>query len=373
MSKDIAIKEGDYAKQFGGVKKIRINNVGGGTSYWVPEDETVLGTKHITENGTYKASEEVDEHQQNRGWYGYGEVTVSGIGTASGIDPATGEQSTTETDPNTNELVTKKDVTSIAFITYPNKSVYYDGETIDLSGALVCGKTSKGNRWEGDDNHPSGIIPLTEVTVDPQVASYSGATHGEYSSDLEITGFSQPIAASQIGIIKNTRNNVADTRTYMCGINARCIIYGRIDGSTFNYIVASSVNDDAYTLHEKTVNMETGEVLSERTSEGHVSLGYVHDNKTVYYTVGVVYLSNSSRITEIDPVAEASIDDLSSEDKGKLAWTIVHGEEIQPDTGQTITVAWQRTQPDDKKELSTTFDIRVFPSDFGGGGGGSDF
>lgn len=56
-------------------KLLRTNLQDGGTCDWVPEDETTLIPKVITQDGVYKASDEPGDI------YGYSEVTVQGIGT----------------------------------------------------------------------------------------------------------------------------------------------------------------------------------------------------------------------------------------------------------------------------------------------------
>lgn len=62
MSKNITIAEGTQAKNFSNVSKVRINNIGGGTSDWIPEEDAGLyanlGEASITKNGTYNASDE---------------------------------------------------------------------------------------------------------------------------------------------------------------------------------------------------------------------------------------------------------------------------------------------------------------------------
>ena len=57
-----------------GIKRLRTNLQGGGTCDWVPEDETQLIAKVITQDGVYEASDEGNDV------YGYSEVTVQGIG-----------------------------------------------------------------------------------------------------------------------------------------------------------------------------------------------------------------------------------------------------------------------------------------------------
>lgn len=62
MSKNITISEGLQAKNFSNVSKIRVNNIGGGTSDWIPEEEAGMYANleelSVSKNGTYNASDE---------------------------------------------------------------------------------------------------------------------------------------------------------------------------------------------------------------------------------------------------------------------------------------------------------------------------
>lgn len=73
MAKNITIAEGSQAKNFNTVHKLRTNLIGGGTQYWVPEDEAgayaKMSEKSITANGTYKASDDNKD--------GFSRVTVN--------------------------------------------------------------------------------------------------------------------------------------------------------------------------------------------------------------------------------------------------------------------------------------------------------
>lgn len=78
MAKDVIFQQKKKGKSVVGTSKqtklLRTNLQGGGTCDWVPEDETQLIPKVITQDGVYKASEEIGNI------YGYSEVTVQGIG-----------------------------------------------------------------------------------------------------------------------------------------------------------------------------------------------------------------------------------------------------------------------------------------------------
>lgn len=180
MSKNVKIKEGNNPRTFWNVSRIRINDTNG-SSLWMPEDEAKLETKHISENGTYKASEEVDDQGVSKGLYGYSEVTVSGIGTATGIG-ADGNEHTISTDENDNFVDTS--VPSLIKIDKkPNTTKYSDGAEISLEGAKIQGYMKKGEKWEGDESHPNGVIPNSELTLEPDHASLDDVD--EYSADIK--------------------------------------------------------------------------------------------------------------------------------------------------------------------------------------------
>lgn len=176
MSKNINIQEGGIAKQLT-ANKLKTNLVGGGTCLWVPEDETILGTKTVTENGTYKASDD--------GYYGYSEVTVSGIGSVTGTDPTTGEDTTVTTGP-TGELETTVLPHSIKVETPPTVTTYADGATIDFSGMVVKAYLKSGGVWS-DAAHPNGIIPISELMLPVTTASKDESKTDEWSDGAGVT------------------------------------------------------------------------------------------------------------------------------------------------------------------------------------------
>lgn len=173
MSKNITIQEGGVAKQLT-VDKLKTNLVGGGTCLWVPEDGTQLGTKHISENGTYKASDD--------GYYGYSEVTVSGIGSVSGKDPdGSGDDAMATIDPDTGEITINKLPSSIAVVTPPTITNYTDGATIDFRGMVVKAYVKSGELWT-DATHPNGVIPISELVL-PVTTADKGESYSDKWSD----------------------------------------------------------------------------------------------------------------------------------------------------------------------------------------------
>ncbi|MBR0367413.1 MAG: hypothetical protein IJH86_03345 [Clostridia bacterium] len=162
MSRNITIQEGGVGKQLT-VDKLKTNLVGGGTCLWVPEDDVALGSKRITENGTYRASDD--------GFYGYSQVTVTGIGVATG-KKQDGKEYTVMTDANGN-LVEKSVPTSIAITTNPTKTAYDDGEQIDYTGMVVTAYDANGDVWDNDGAYPNGVIPIADLNLPETVADAS--------------------------------------------------------------------------------------------------------------------------------------------------------------------------------------------------------
>ena len=169
MSKNITIQEGGVAKQLT-VDKLKTNVVGGGTMLWVPEEDVQLTTKTITEDGTYKA---VDD-----GYYGYSEVTVNGIGKATGID-ADGDEATVSVNSG-GALVEEKIPSFISVVTPPTVTTYADGATIDFTGMVVKAYLNSGELWS-DALHPGGVIPIDELILPVTQADAGGVTSDEWS------------------------------------------------------------------------------------------------------------------------------------------------------------------------------------------------
>ena len=182
MSKNIIIQEGGIGKQLT-VDKLKTNLVGSGTCLWVPEDEVQLGTKTITENGTYKAS--------NDGYYGYEQVVVNvaNVGTVTGTD-GDGDEAVAYTDPTTGELVIDKVPSRIEVVTPPTNpyGIYTNGQTISTNGMVVKAYLASGSEY--------GTVPLGEITINPTTAVYDRTTdrvdiitpEEATSGDVTVTG-----------------------------------------------------------------------------------------------------------------------------------------------------------------------------------------
>lgn len=218
-------------------KMLRTNLQGGGTCDWVPEDETILIAKVITQDGTYKASDEPGNV------YGYSEVTVQGIGdrimgdlgtitinkngtyyaknTYTPTDLGSSGSSDTKIGPfygyktaivnvtkssnssgsssgssgtESNSVIGKdsegnyvewkvdddgvltetKLADSIKITKKPKFLVYHDGDSINFSGIKVAAYV--GSDVYKSDSHPNGVIAESELLFDTIVARGGGGS-----------------------------------------------------------------------------------------------------------------------------------------------------------------------------------------------------
>lgn len=330
MSKNITIQEGGIGKQLT-VDKLKTNLVGGGSCLWVPEDETTLGTKYISENGTYKASDD--------GYYGYSEVTVSGQGSVTGKDPdGSGDEATATVDPETGEIAISKIPSSIKIITPPTNpsGSYQNGQAISKDGMVIKAYLESGSEY--------GIVPNGEVTLNPSTAIYDSSTDvpggGEKSSGLE-TGFVQPIPYSA-GF---TSENGSGDKFEITG--GRIIAFG--DNAPCSYIVASSGSPVSFSLIRTFASDPDHPQRSDYSYEGTKA---TRDGKDVYYVeVSAGFLPGGRATRNSEPYSP-----------GAAAWTIIYGEGEEHSAGsrQNITASWPR--PGDSKILSDSFEIYVQPS-----------
>ena len=325
MSKNITIQEGGVAKQLT-ADKLKTNLVGGGTCLWVPEDETQLGTKYVSENGTYKASDD--------GYYGFSEFTVSGVGTATGKD-GDGDQAQTTVDPETGDLVTKKLIESIQVTTPPTKTTYQDGETLDFSGLVVHGYSSTGRDM--------GVIPLNKLSISPATAAYDSetatatATSDFFPNGINIGGYVYEESES-VDLLYTTTINGADA--YMTWIN----------GS--NLGITNAARSSGVTSTELSIAYwkKDGSIASSDTKTGQLNRSYTYNGKTVYYSSGTqIGGANSIR----SPIP-SSIP--SSATGAQMAWTMIYGDITEMHSVQTITVSYTN---DAGTVLTATFTVNV--------------
>lgn len=140
MSKNIVIQEGGVGRQFT-TDKVETALVGSGSCLWVPDEDVSLGTKHITENGTYTAI--------NDGVYGFSSVTVSISGTEKIIAGSTadGEPVITTIDA-INDTISEIILGDYFIVTYDDGSI----ARIEDDNGNACTLIYDGERITGFDD-----------------------------------------------------------------------------------------------------------------------------------------------------------------------------------------------------------------------------
>lgn len=322
MSKNIVIQEGGLGKQLT-ADKLKTNLVGGGTCLWVPEDGTRLGTKHISENGTYRASDD--------GYYGFSEVTVNGIGTATGKDPdGSGDDAVADVDPSTGEIRVTKVPSRIEVTTPPTNpyGIYQDGQTIATEGMVVKAYYESGAEY--------GTVPIGEITMEPTTATYDPATDqgGTAESDIESIAQYMPIPISSVVIAYNNKGEIKAQHSAPPG------------GAITAYQLQ---NGEAYL-----------DIRCTSSGPFESSTSYTLDNKTVHYAAWQ-HMNGGYNVT---PCTLGAWPDSGL--YGPLAWTMIYGTITRAGSRQQIHVSWPR--PGNGKVLETTFEILVAPGYTPGGG-----
>jgi len=353
MSKNISIQEGGVAKQLS-VDKLQTDLVGGGSQLWVPEDEVHLTTKHISENGTYRASDD--------GYYGYSEVTVNGVGVARGKD-SNGNAAVAYTDPSTGDLVMETVPSSIRVITIPTdkSGVYQDGDTITKTGMVVKAYLESGAEYDVT-GYPNGVIPNEELAISPMTAVYNPdldpGDHMEATDEsIQNVQPPQPIPYGssvkgrweeykEIPVSGGTiRMLTWEEITY----SAPCVTGWFADTRGTHFLYASA---SPFTL---TVTTKSFDGLEEHSSTVTRSIDVLshYNDRPIYYGS-----STGGKYTDLSIDAGAGAKYGDSDDK-KVAYIMLYGEteSVPGGSPQTIKVSWP--VPHGGYELETNFEITV--------------
>lgn len=337
MSKNITIQEGGVAKQLT-VDKLKTNLVGGGTCLWVPEDGTVLGSKNITENGTYEAATE--------GLYGFSSVTVSGIGSVTGIGQDGNEHMVNKKGGSGSDKDTLVDTvlpSSIVIETLPTSITYDDGDPISLTGIVVKAYKKDGNVWEAT-GYAGGIIPVSELGANPTHAELSQAETDRW--DVSETDLNAPIFMQQV--------DVGDT------------YQGVQDENGSRYITELSHSSPVYMIQYKYgdvyrrafVSLASFSGLSRRVAPSGWSPDW-YEITSRKYNVGdqsayVGYVIEGPAHWNVDVSAE------QTRDIDEVAAIAITGGSAIPGGLQSIAVEWMRR---DGEILSDAFNIVVESSE----------
>lgn len=344
MSKNIVIQEGGIGKQIT-ADKLKTNLSGGGTCLWVLEEDVQLGTKMITENGIYYASED--------GLYGYSRVTINVAGGEGSDTPGgpgssitgkngDGEDVVVSVDEN-GDIQTQIVPSSIRVLTppYNQYGIWMNGQTITKDGMVVKAYLHSGAEW--------GVVSNSAITLDPTTATYNPATdygvRKKATSDVA-TALTQPIVYGNEALYKRYRTTYRYQGSAIAG-------YIPPENPDRMYLIFASSSPQVYVYDE--IWNDGSEGHNRRTHNG---TAYTRDGKTVYYA-----RLNTSNASDI--IWTVALNTLSGEGTYEdAAWTMIYGniETEQAGSHQTITASWKSPSG---RVLKANFNILVAPPIYG--------
>ena len=336
--------------------KIQTQAIGGGSVTWVPEADTRCVALTVTENGSKSASEE--------GVYGWNYVAVSVPGSSvTGIDPATGQETTVTVDPETGDIVKTVAPTEIRVTTPPTKTDYTEGETIDYSGIVVHAYSSNGQDM--------GAVPFGELYFSQKTAIQNESTYQPESATVEDTSdlynnppVNLPIVLGYGEIRKtadhnpefweNTTIEIIESQDDVYGF-----CYGALEYEGFWIVLCSKepfkfrIIKDIYNPYHTPPRWQTIDQYDIDQRMIHRKTGRYH-----YRTNGVKELQDQYRNTHFTTNGPCMWVDnlaLSTDFINDTTEVVLYGT-ITP-AGYAIPVQWQR--PGDGAILETSFTINV--------------
>lgn len=354
MSANTSITEGGKPRPFGPVKALMVQGEDGKYYPWFPESDRALGTLSVDKNGIYRA--------RDWGVYGWGRVYVNvpqneGV---TGRDPDTGEEVYVHPDPE-GELV--KDVlpVEIRVTTPPTKTIYTDGETIDISGMVVKAYSANDREMQ--------LVPIVEVRINPNIAIFDESTvvEGKTIATSDATYFEIPLfytcKISRQHYNSSSGRYWSDVTEYYSSIIA---LFYEEKKDVLVWACASKGSGAEYTVKDWRQYDDTGEIIgSVHENKYPLMYSYEHNGKTVYYnthnftqfmTLGLTLKNAEFYLTPYGY-------NFNSTDFNNVIWTMAYGEIITTPDGslQNIGVQWPR--PGDGAILETTFPITVTGDD----------
>ena len=174
------------------------------------------------------------------------------------------------------------------------------------------------------------------------------------ASDLDC-GIEQPIKYSQCGKVVT---DIADNKHYVYLLNGMRFSIAYSQGKAGFYYVAAS--DQPRANGKITVrqinNLNDNAVESEDVITITATTSFTHNEKTVYFTSGTI--TTKGAILGAAPVATDENAGLFRTHEGRIAWTIVFGNDENVDSYPCeLPVRWKR--PGDRKILEATTSVNV--------------
>ena len=346
------IKEGDESKALT-LQMLEVKKQGGGTEFFVRKNDVKLGTKSVTQNGTYTAAADgkygfsqfsvnvrggngsADSHGKPTG----GDIKPGGAGSAVvGTDPETGNDEFVGVDED-GVLVTTPVPSGIQIVTLPTKTDYNAGETMVYTSLVVKMVNRDGSTYT-DADHPNGHLSLGELVL-PVTEAPAASGDRQASSDLE-TGSAvvQPIkfgATIQVNRIKSNGEDISFVLSANHGVFAATSY-----DSGYSFVWADSSGD--YEIYR-------GPETEPATGSGHQ---YTYNGKTVYYQHGGS--SGAYRYPSVVPSAGSG--NIQYANAAAIAWTMIYGNV----TGGTATIPVKWINSYTGVECQDTFQITSTPA-----------
>lgn len=191
---------------------------------------------------------------------------------------------------------------------FARASMSKDGQTVYKTVSIPNASQIDGWTVEAND---------TEATVYAVVKTPTG---GEKESDLDTSPVTQPIPCGGCTVVyENTISGgeiIRSTITY----GGTGVLWGTIGGYSHSWLRASAEQDAIFTVRDLRVNVTTGDVIHDTTSQYGVSQSFTHNGKTVFYgNLSSTYTFADN--TVLSPVTNASY----YGKEGEVAWTMIYG------------------------------------------------
>ena len=340
LAKSVKIKKDGETETYNTVKKIHTHDADGHSTTWVPNDETQLMTKTVTENGTYKASDD--------DVYAYDKVVVNVSTKAVGKKD---DDVSYVVEPNPSGGFIETPVPdSIQIITEPTKLTYGENEQIDLAGAVIKAYKGDNTLWDVT-GYSGGIIPNNELIVNPRITAQNiQRYYGNGATNIIIYPIKSLILHSEEHYI--TFDRITD-KIYTFDSLAVIYRYIKAEQGTFaavEYNGTAHLSEQITQVYNSYWPEREGQIIDEKTKtvDYYVTDEYTADDKTVEYgSITGIYLEE---IAGIDGSFTAHDFGASN---GEAIWWGKYGTPVS--STENIQLSWKR--PSDKKILSDNFTI----------------
>lgn len=334
----LSIQEGSKSVLLS-ARMVKVNQQGGGTCLWVPEDEVNLETKYVDHSGTYTARAD--------GSYGYSQITVSGVDVEITKDDDGDDVAEITDGGETREekLPSEIRIEREPYFVGP----YGDRAYIGFDGLVVRAYTASGRLWE-NENHPNGIIPTSELIFPVTITDINAVVDAMATSDL----LEWPVYYKAQGHV--ARITSGSPREYVLeGGTAGLAIYENVGQSRYFAIVASK---NEFVAEHYYISIDGQKyVISQPKSHPYTYLG-----KTVHSVI----LSSMIRPEHGDYIDVTVNDFAMANYTDEAAWIVIYG--AHENGGQPVPVQFAR--PYDGRVLEDEFKVEVV--DIKPGGQGDD-